>query len=118
MPPGAGEDPLHQAGDLGLETLQDVQPGGEQGPGEEGGQGVVQPLDQAPVPHAGRRRQDGPHPLGGLVNTQPPQDRLLVCPVSQWPAETGGPDPAPSSPRNNTHDHYIEINSEKEKDKP
>ena len=46
--PGPGEDPLHQAGDLGLETLQDVQPGGEQGAGQEGGQGVVKPLDQAP----------------------------------------------------------------------
>ena len=70
------------AGDLGLETLKDVEPGREQGAGEEGGQGVVKPLDQAPVPHTGRCRQDGPHPLGGLVNTQPPQYRLLVSSVS------------------------------------
>ena len=51
MTSGHGEDPLHEGGDLGPE---DVQPGGEQGAGQECGQGVVQPLHEAPVPHTGR----------------------------------------------------------------
>ena len=36
-----GEDPIHEAGDLGLEALEDIEPCGEKRAGEEGAQGVV-----------------------------------------------------------------------------
>ena len=59
----------------------------QQGAGQEGGEGVVQPLHEAPVPHTGRGRQDCPHPLGGLVNTQSPQDGLLVSAIRGQPRQ-------------------------------
>ena len=60
MASSSSQDPLHEARNLGSQGLEDVEPGGQVGPGQVGGEAVVEPLDQGPVPGTGRTGQHRP----------------------------------------------------------